>query len=271
VRGWLGEGAALHHRGDSLYDTLWFRDGIPTYYGAVLPLRAGQIPRERALERLQESVVNAYRREAIRDLRLYDLKRWVHWDERVSRSIALKGALVALMLDVRLRSRQKSLDGWLGHLATRLGGRRYGGADLVREASAYAGEDLAAFFADRVAGIEPLPVEAWLRDAGLGVAGAREPFTDFGLGMRVEDGVLRLVDVRQGGAAHRAGLRESDVVQDYYINEGRFDLPAWVRVERAGQAVTVRFSPDRAERDVLRLTADTAAAQALVAGIGSRP
>jgi predicted metalloprotease with PDZ domain len=273
VRGFVGEGGVLRHRGDSVFDTLWFRDGIPAYYGVLLPARAGQIPRERALVRLQEAIVNDYRRHAIRDLRVYDLGRWYNWDERVVRSTAEKGALVAFMLDVRLRSREKSLDGWLRDLERRLDGgkRRYTAADLIAAASAYAGEDLGAFFSARVLGIEPLPVEAWLRDAGFTVGSQREEFPDFGMGMRVEEGVLRLADVSQTGAAHRAGLREGDVVQDYFLPEGRYDLEAWVRVDRAGGASTIRFVPDRGLRDVIRLSADSPAAKAILEQLLSSP
>jgi len=257
----------LRRAGHSFFETLWFRDGVAAYYGIVLPIRAGQFPREHALERLQEAVLNAHRRDAVTDLRVYDLQRWYHWDERVARSIALKGAVVAFLLDARLRAQGKSLDGWLTYLEERFDGKRYSAADLAAAASDYTGADLTGFFRDHVTGIEPLPVERWLRDAGLTVSSEREDYPDFGMAIRVDDGQLRLHDVRQGGAAHRGGLREGDVVRDWYLPAGRFDLTAWVRVARAGGDETFRFSPDRARRDVFRLAASDPAAKGILSGM----
>ncbi|MEK6607574.1 MAG: hypothetical protein AABZ30_07940, partial [Myxococcota bacterium] len=235
---WVG--GVLRHAPDAEYAGLWFREGLAAYYGVVLPLRAGLLPASLARERLQEALVNAYLRLPVRDAKLYDVQRWYWWDKRVHDTVAGKGALAALLLDLELRAgcltpsdgtcRGTSLDGFVARMWERFGltGRRTSARDLTRELSSYAGRDLAPFVERHLLGIEPMPIAERLRAAGFRVDAAREEFPDFGLGWRAQDGSPVLEGVRASGPAHRKGCREGAVVLEYSVPAGRFDVEAAV-------------------------------------------
>ena len=218
--------------------SLWFAEGVTSYFSYLAMLRSGLWTREQFLRRLGEEI-RTLEREPGRLLMsaesssfnawFYDRSPQMQETNFANTTISYynKGALLGLLLDLDIRSRtqsRKSLQDVLVEMYHKFyespptsyygPGNGYTEADILAAANAVMGEDCRAFFERYVSGTEPLPYAETLKLAGMelrsSVAAGTPP--DLGVLVRQENMGVRIVAVRPGGAADRAGLSRDDLL-----------------------------------------------------------
>jgi predicted metalloprotease with PDZ domain len=220
--------------------SLWFAEGVTTYYSYLHLLRSGLWTRQQFLDRLageirdlqddpgrrlmsaESSSFNAW---------FYDRAPQMQETNFANSTISYynKGALLGLLLDLEILARsggQRSLDDVLREMyrkfyqapaATPYGpGRGYHEKDIEEAVSAVAGCDFSSFFKRYVSGTDELPYDRVLALAGLSLRTAAAPGTPPSLGALTEpnDIGVKIRAVIPGGAADRAGLSRDDVLVD---------------------------------------------------------
>jgi predicted metalloprotease with PDZ domain len=258
--------------------TLWFAEGVTSYFDQFLPLAAGLGSEDELWEDLgsdlsrylltpgrlggqslrrssQEAWVKLYRREADSD------------DSQVS--YYLKGAVIALAIDLQLRRSNSSLSAVLRDLWRRFGrwGRGYSEADLLASLTAAAPE-LDHFLPEWLDGHRDPDLGGLLADVGLELTAtvASEPFT--GLRCAEEASGLIVTRVQRDGPAQRAGLVTGDelIALDRRRVRQPDDLAPLLRAGRSHQVLIQRrgsvrelvMVPDPPAVECWRLTPDPA-------------
>ncbi|PYU93715.1 MAG: hypothetical protein DMG25_08680 [Acidobacteria bacterium] len=218
--------------------SLWFAEGVTSYYAYVNLLRSGAWDRKEFLKRLAEEA-RALELEPGRALAsaesssfhawFYDRSPQMQETNFANSTISYynKGALLGMLLDLEIRSRtrgQKSLDDVLRLMyhefydapATSYygPGRGYEEKDILEAVNAVAASDFGPFFERYVRGTEPLPYAQALALAGLKLRVATEAGAPPSLGITIQptDRGVRITSVRPGGAADRAGLARDDLL-----------------------------------------------------------
>ena len=218
--------------------SLWFAEGVTTYYAYIHLLRSGFWSRQEFLKRLADEVraLEMAPGHSLMSAESSSFHAWFYDRSpqmqetnfaNTTISYYTKGALLGMLLDLEIRGRthgQKSLDDVMRYLyhyfyespaATYYGpGRGYEENDLLAAMNAVSGADFAAFFEKYVRGTEPLPYAQTLALAGLelkvGAAPGASP--SIGVTTQLEDRGLRITSVRPGSAAERAGLSRDDLL-----------------------------------------------------------
>jgi len=197
--------------------TLWFAEGVTSYYDQLLPLAAGLSDEKDLLEDLGADL-SRYRLtpgRAIQSLRLSSEEAWVKLyrpdphsgDCQVS--YYLKGAVLALVLDLHLRRHGSALtlvlrDLWRSHGVQERG---YRWSDLVAAFVAHA-PDLSTLLPIWLESEEDPPLDSYLEDVGLVLSAETSPHPN--PGWQLDVGATTLARVARGGAAERAGLQVGD-------------------------------------------------------------
>ena len=204
-------------------ELLWFFEGFTSYYDDLLLLRAGLIDAPRYLKLLAKTVngVRATPGRQVQSVAESSFDAWVKYyrsDENTPNSTVsyyTKGALIALMLDLRLRTAtgsQQSLDEVMRALWQRCGGAALTEADVLAEVQARGGQKLANELAGWVHGRGDLPLEAALGTVGVAVENEPSPFSA-ALGLKLSEGAFTGVQIKTvlaGSAAAQAGLSAGD-------------------------------------------------------------
>jgi predicted metalloprotease with PDZ domain len=218
--------------------SLWFAEGLTTYYAYVSLLRSGVWERKEFLKRLAEEVRNL-ELEPGRALMSAESSSFHAWfydrspqmqETNFSNSTISyynKGALLGMLLDLEIRARtrgQKSLDNVLRLMYQEFygasagsyyaQGRGYEESDVLKAVNEVAGSDFGPFFERYVRGTEPLPYSETLALAGLRLRVAAEAGAPPSLGISVQtlDRGAKITSVKPGGAADRAGLARDDLL-----------------------------------------------------------
>lgn len=217
---------------------LWAFEGITSYYDDLMLLRSGVIGTSDYLDLLGRSITALLRvpgrtRQSVAEASFDAWIKYYRRDENTPNaavSYYVKGSLIALALDLTLRSRSAaSLDEVMRTLWHRYGQAGVGVPEDGFEAVAQevSSLDLAAFFADYVYSTRELPlaellarfgVQLNLRPSeGVGDKGGKPAknaaLARVWLGALWERGVeLQLKHVDAGGPAARAGLSAGDVI-----------------------------------------------------------
>lgn len=200
--------------------TLWFAEGVTSYYDVLLPGSCGLCSEEQTLEELGEDL-NRYLLcdgRTVQSLRDSSLEAWVKlyrqdaYSNNNQVSYYLKGAVLALMLDLHLRRHGSSLSRVLQQLWKRFG----------RWDAGYREEDLLTIFADHAHDLSTLlphwlfstedpDVQSYLQDVGLSLnaESSLQPNPGWHVERRPE-GALQLKSVSRHGAAEAAGLEVGD-------------------------------------------------------------
>jgi predicted metalloprotease with PDZ domain len=250
--------------------SLWVVEGFTTYYTDLLLRRAGVLPPQRYLERTggaiaQLQLLPGRLEQTLEDASFEAWTKYYRQDENTPNatiSYYHKGALVSLLLDLRIREatgNDRSLDDVLRTLWERYGRTGAGypeGAvqDIVEEVC---GDRMEELFETALRTTEELDFDGALAAAGLELAagpppgpggpppqaaGAAPPLPPLSLGVRTkEEGGRTLVGgVAAGSPAHRAGLNAGDeiVAVDGLRTSGR-DLPMRVMEREEGDVVEV--------------------------------
>jgi predicted metalloprotease with PDZ domain len=199
---------------------LWAMEGITSYYGDLLLVRAGLWSPQKYLEHLQkeiETLENAPGRELL-SLAQASFDAWLqepaqmHDKSNAWISFYSKGEVVAALLDILLRTRSEhSLDDVMRHLWREYGqsGRGLEQDAIERAVMRVTGVDVRDFFARSVYGVEPLPYAELFAAAGVDI-GFTARDASLGATLRRTEGRLVVESVVRGGAAMDAGLLPGD-------------------------------------------------------------
>ena len=225
--------------------SLWFAEGVTTYYSYVHLLRAGLWSRQEFLNRLATEIRNlemepgrklVSAEESSLNAWFYDRAPQMQETNFANTTVSYynKGALLGMLLDLEIRARTrgaKSLDDVMvsmvrsfyqneaaldeGSAASGPGPiRGYEEQDILETINRVTESDFTAFFDRNVRGADPLPYAEALAPAGLNLrveASSDSPPT-IGVQTEPHEQGLKLTVVRPGGAADRAGLSRDDLL-----------------------------------------------------------
>ena len=252
---------------------LWAFEGFTSYYDDLMLVRAGVIDEAAYLELVAKTIQGVLRgsgrlKQSVGDSSFDAWTKYYRQDENAPNAIVsyyTKGSLVALALDLLLRSRtagRSSLDDVMRALW-----RDYGAVfeatgagvpeDGVRRAAIAAAPRLARvlerFFDSAVDGTADLPLKALLAAVGLDLKVAAGPKASLGARTAPAGDGLRLTHVLDGGGAQAAGLSAGDIVVALNnLKIGAKSLDALLARRSVGASVRVHaFRRDELlERDV---------------------
>ncbi len=193
---------------------LWAMEGITSYYGELTLVRAGIWSAERYLDHLAEEIETLENSAGRQHLSLAQasMDGWLlndmHDKPNAWISFYNKGEIVAMLLDLELRSRTtKSLD----DVMRKLWEWRVLEEDAIERAVAeVSGEDFAEFFERYVDGTAALPYEEVLGPFGIAFEASAGGQVGLGAKLRSSGGTLIVDAVVRGGAAMEAGLLPGD-------------------------------------------------------------
>lgn len=249
----------------TIVPSLWFAEGVTSYLDQLLPLVAGCSTEAELLEDLGMEL-SRYRQSpgrALQSLRESGEEAWVKLYKADTYAINsqvsyyLKGAVLALVLDLHLRRHGSGLPVVLRRLWRRLGrvGRGYREADLL-EVFAEAAPDLAQQLPQWLQGVEDPDLDGYLADVGLVLQPhmGLEPWLGWQLEPHPGAG-LQLLRVLRHGPAESAGLMVGDelvAVGGWRLQRGE-DLPPVLAAHRSQDSLEVHFARDgRLRRTVLQ-------------------
>jgi predicted metalloprotease with PDZ domain len=227
-------------RAETHTSLLWAFEGITSYYDDLLLARAGLISSRSYLELLAQQITRHLRTpgrfcQSVSEASLDAWSKYYRQDENSPNALVsyyVKGALVALCLDLLLRQRtddQVSLDTLMQRLWQEFGqtGTGVQEGDIPRLAAELCGDSLEDFWQNALQGTQELPLEELLSARGVKwTLRAAESATDAGgkpatdgavkpsLGIKIQsaEGGAQLQVVFNDGTAGKAGLSAGDVV-----------------------------------------------------------
>jgi predicted metalloprotease with PDZ domain len=233
-------------------ESLWFAEGVTSYYSYVALRRAGTWSETEFRKRLSGEI-QTFESEPGRKLMsaesssfhawFYDRSPQMQETNFANTTISYynKGAILGILLDLEIRARtggRKSLDDVMRLMYQRfygapaatyyLPGRGYGESDILQAVNevtlsgtlaANAGKsggsdsDFTDFFRRYVQGTDPLPYSEILAKAGLSLKiGPGDSEPSLGVQYRPANTGILITSVRPGGAADRAGLSRDDLL-----------------------------------------------------------
>ncbi len=147
----------------------WFCAGFTQYYSEIVPVRLGLTSESDFLRNLERTWEAYLSRQG--ELSIHEAGA----DKSANRELVYDGgSLIAAALDLHIRSlteNRSSLDDVMKQMYRKFGltGVPYTMNDVIRIVSQITGEDFKPFFRKYVTGTEQLPLEAYLKDAGVEV------------------------------------------------------------------------------------------------------
>ncbi|MGS0742486.1 M61 family metallopeptidase [Glaciimonas sp. GG7] len=259
---------------------LWLFEGFTSYYDDLMLFRSGLIDQAAYLKLVTRTINGVLlgsgrRKQSIAESSFDAWVKYYRQDENAPNAIIsyyTKGSLVALALDLMIRNEtknKKSLDDVMRALWQKYGRDFYAGNGAVGQGvtetavealfDAVTGLKLKRFFDRYVRGTDDLPLEKLLTSAGVTLADTRKVVKP-GLGARTNRGgpECKLLNVYEGGAAHRAGLSAGDVLVAIDGIRVTANLDVILARYRVGDAVTVHaFRRDELLTFSVKLLADT--------------
>jgi predicted metalloprotease with PDZ domain len=242
--------APIDYQQPTVVPSLWFAEGITSYVDQLLPLAAGVSDADGLLHDLGEDL-SRYRLtpgRQVQSLRTSSQEAWVKLykadayaaDSQVS--YYLKGAVVALCLDLQLRRDGSCLPAVLQALWQSHGrwGRGYGEADLLQAFTAHS-PALATLLPAWLDGLDDPDLDGYLFDVGLRLETEMASTPWAGITPTCQDGSLVAQRVWRDGPAEQAGLMVGDEL--LALDGQRVRQPAqWSAALRAGEAQSLLIS-----------------------------
>jgi predicted metalloprotease with PDZ domain len=203
----------------SVIPTLWFAEGVTSYFDQLLPLTAGLSTPQDYFSDLGEDLSRYLLTPGrqVQTLRESSEEAWVKlykadaYSASSQVSYYLKGAVVALCLDLELRRHQSTLSAVVQQLWRSHGrhGRGYGESDLLE---AFEGQvtGLAGRLEQWLTDVDDPDCSGYLLDVGLALEPemSSDPWTGMTTGLK--DGRLVVQRVLRHSPAERAGLMVGD-------------------------------------------------------------
>ena len=257
--------------------TLWFAEGITSYVDQLLPFAAGVTTAESVLEDLGADLSRYLLSpgRAVQSLLESSQEAWVKlykadaYSSNSQISYYLKGAVVALVVDLILRRHGASLTQVLHNLWQSHGrwGKGYHESDLV-EALAEFHAPLSTLLPQWLRSKQDPPLPELLADVGLELTPERETHLDLGAGVELKGGQLWVQRVNRHGPASQAGLMVGDelVALDAERLRHPEDLDALLNLKRSGQLCQLLVARDGLIRS-LTITPATPSIKAWTLGL----
>ncbi|MBC7954307.1 MAG: M61 family metallopeptidase, partial [Cytophagales bacterium] len=215
------EFASFDYTQENYTQLLWFFEGFTSYYDDLLLLRGGLIDEARYLKLLAKTLsgVSSMPGRKVQSVAQASFDAWVKYyrgDENTPNatiSYYTKGSLVALALDLSLRSEGKgSLDDVMRLLWAQSEGGPISEADIAAALKHVGGRSYAKELQAWVHGTDDLPCQSLLAKAGVAWA-QQPPSVAQRLGLRASESALtgiKASNVLRGGAAEAAGVSPGD-------------------------------------------------------------
>jgi predicted metalloprotease with PDZ domain len=195
---------------------LWFYEGFTSYYDELSLLRAGLVDAPRYLRALARSVnaVQSTPGRQVQSVAQASFDAWTRYyrrDENTANGTVSyydKGALIALLADLALRVRGRTLDDAMRTLWQRAAAGPVGEAEIA----AALGDEVAPDVLGWVHGTAELPLAPRLAGAGVALRSA-EPTAAARAGLKLAEGPVTGIQVRavqRGSAAEAAGVAAGD-------------------------------------------------------------
>ena len=257
--------------------TLWFAEGITSYVDQLLPFAAGVTTAESVLEDLGADLSRYLLSpgRAVQSLLESSQEAWVKlykadaYSSNSQISYYLKGAVVALVVDLILRRHGASLTQVLHNLWQSHGrwGKGYHESDLV-EAFAEFHLPLSTLLPQWLRSKQDPPLPELLADVGLELTPETETHLDLGAGVELKGGQLWVQRVNRHGPASQAGLMVGDelVALDAERLRHPEDLDALLNLKRSGQLCQLLVARDGLIRS-LTITPATPSIKAWTLGL----
>lgn len=258
---------------------LWLFEGFTSYYDDLMLFRCGLIDQPQYLKMVTKTINGVLlgtgrRKQSVAESSFDAWVKYYRQDENAPNAIIsyyTKGSLVALALDLMIRSEtknKKSLDDVMRALWQHYGRDFFANNDMagrgVTEAAvetlfdAVTGLKLKRFFDRFVRGTEDLPLAKLLATAGVTIADTRKTAKP-GLGARINrvGAESKVANVYEGGTAHRAGLSAGDMLLALDGIRVTSNLDILLARYRVGDTVTLHvFRRDELLVLQVRLSAD---------------
>jgi predicted metalloprotease with PDZ domain len=220
--------------------SLWFAEGITTYYGYLFLLQSGLWTREQFLNHLADEI-STLEREPGKSLMSAESSSFSAWFfdrspqmqetnfANTTISYYNKGALLGMLLDLEIRTRTQGRKSLLDVMRLMYQqfyqapgtsyygpGRGFEEEDIVEALNSVTGSDFAPFFDRYVRGTDALPYQDTLEKGGLQLRTEtpRDAAPSLGVVVQPESRGTRIVSIIPGSAADRAGLSRDDLLID---------------------------------------------------------
>ncbi|WP_418316473.1 M61 family metallopeptidase [Piscinibacter sakaiensis] len=209
------------YRSENYTELLWFFEGFTSYYDDLLLLRSGLIDRATYMRLVGKTIggVLAAPGRKLQSVAQSSFDAWVKYyrqDENTPNatiSYYTKGALVALAIDLTLRSEKRgSLDQVMRALWQRSTGGPISEADIAQALQQVSGRSFAEELAAWVHGTDDLPLLELLERFGITMQHEAATLAER-LGLKVSESALtgvRLTQVWRGGVGEASGLAPGD-------------------------------------------------------------
>jgi len=239
-------------------ELLWFFEGFTSYYDDLLLRRCGLLDNAGYLKLLGKTINQVLQTPGrqVQSVAQASMDAWIKYYRQhentpnATVSYYTKGALVALCLDLSLRSGQPAshLDAVMRGLWQRCQGGPMREADVLAQLQDSSGRSYAGELARWVHSTDELPLQDLLQAHGVAVLQDKDAWAQR-LGLRVDEGQgLKIKTVLHGGAAHAAGLSAGDEWLGIETPRGQGwrlrkldDLPMYAQ---AGDKITVLVARD---------------------------
>jgi predicted metalloprotease with PDZ domain len=232
---------------------LWFFEGFTSYFDDLLLLRSGLVDAPRYLALLGKAMngVQLTPGRKLQSVAEASFDAWVKYyrsDENTPNatiSYYIKGALVALALDLSLRAAGRGcLDDVMRLLWTRTAGGAIAEDDIAAALQQIAGRSIRSELAAWVHGTDELPLQPLLAQAGVQLQSEASDLAGE-LGLRLSEGPVSGVQVKtvlRDSAAERAGVSAGDELLgiDGWRVRRLEDARAWLPVALPFELLLVR-------------------------------
>jgi predicted metalloprotease with PDZ domain len=219
--------------------SLWFSEGATSYYDIIMPRRSGIYGRSTFLAQMSKEISRFLTTPGrlVQTVTESSFDAWIKLyrpDANSSNSqisYYLKGAMVTLLLDLKIRATSnsdRSFDQVFSKLWTEYGQTGKGFTDLELEAviQAVAGEDLAAFYRDYLYSSIELPFDEYLQPLGLSLQPVVTKTPYWGAVVKTEHGKELIKTVAANSPAALAGIDPGDellAIDGYRVTADRLD------------------------------------------------
>jgi predicted metalloprotease with PDZ domain len=255
---------------------LWFAEGVTSTVGAYTMLRSGLWTRPMfyadlasELEMLESRPAHEWQSAEESSLNAWLEKYPLYRRGTFSISYYNKGKILGLLLDIFLRRKTNNragLDDLLRDLNERYArhNRPYEDSVGIRDAAKRlagpaAARDVDDFFRRYVSGTDELPLDDYLRAAGLELrvserviadAGFQPAASPFGTGRSDANAIVPVVRVAPGGLADQAGLRRGDRIIEVNRRPTPPDLAEWLESLSPGVTLRLRILRGNEEKEI---------------------